>query len=276
MNQHRITQLALVGFSAAAFACTGSSDDGDPIGATGGSTNPPSATGGSSVASGGTQQGGSAGSSANTGGAGGSGPTLGTGGVSVSTGGLTGATGGAGMGGTNSGGGALARGGSAGQAGSSGGAGGSGGSTPTQPPKDPIPSSGCGASTAPMPCSTSGSPCKMDVSGTEREFYVVLPSDYSASRAYPVVFQFHPLGGNAEQGMNMYRIRANFPQGIYVTPNGLISGSNRGFPNTNGQDEAMTRAIMADIEAKYCVDKARYFSTGFSYGGSMSYQGERI
>lgn len=123
----------------------------------------------------------------------------------------------------------------------------------------------------PDPCDTSGSPCTMDVDGTERAFYVVLPDNYDASHPYPVVFQFHPLGGSAEQGMNMYRVRPNFPDAIYVTPQGLSSGGNAGFPNTSGSDEAMTRAIMADIEAKYCVDTSRYFSTGFSYGGSMSY-----
>ncbi len=56
-----------------------------------------------------------------------------------------------------------------------------------------------------------------------------------------------------------------------MSPDGLKSGQYQGFSNTGGEDEAMTRAIMADMEAKYCVDKARYFSTGFSFGGSMSY-----
>src|SRR5438477_130435 len=52
---------------------------------------------------------------------------------------------------------------------------------------------------------------------------------------------------------------------------GLSSGGNQGFPNTNGQDEMATRAMMADLEAKYCTDRNRYYATGFSYGGSMSY-----
>ena len=33
----------------------------------------------------------------------------------------------------------------------------------------------------------------------------------------------------------------------------------------------MTRAMTAELEAKYCIDKARYYATGFSYGGSMSF-----
>jgi polyhydroxybutyrate depolymerase len=120
-----------------------------------------------------------------------------------------------------------------------------------------------------MACSTSGSPCTLDVSGTQRKFYVVLPSNYEAAKPYPVVFQFHPLGGNAEQGMNMYNVRPNFPDAIYVTPQGL--GSQPGWANSNGEDVAFTRAMMADVEAKYCVDTSRYFSTGFSYGGIMSF-----
>ncbi len=160
--------------------------------------------------------------------------------------------------------------GSAGASGAAGSPGGSAGTGPT-PPGETDPSPGCNSAMAADPCDTSGSPCTLNVEGTPREFYVVLPDDYTASRAYPVVFQFHPLGGSASQGMNMYRVRQNFPNAIYATPQGLMSGGNAGFPNTNGQDEAMTRAIMADIEAKYCVDRSRYFSTGFSYGGSMSY-----
>jgi poly(3-hydroxybutyrate) depolymerase len=102
-----------------------------------------------------------------------------------------------------------------------------------------------------------------------REFYVVLPDDYDSARPSPVVFQFHPLGGNAEQGMNMYRVRENFADAIYVTPQGL--GSSPGWPNTNGEDVAFVRAMMSDIEGQYCVDTSRYFSTGFSYGGIMSF-----
>lgn len=136
---------------------------------------------------------------------------------------------------------------------------------------EPNPSMGCGATTIPEPCDTSGSPCTMTIDGTEREFYVVLPDAYDPDHPYPVVFQYHPLGGNAEQGMNMYNIRPNFPDAIYATPDGLQSGDFQGFSNTDGEDEALTRAMMADMEEKYCVDKSRYFSTGFSFGGSMSY-----
>ena len=111
----------------------------------------------------------------------------------------------------------------------------------------------------------------MEASGKKRTYYVQLPDGYDAKNPYPVVFQYHPLGGNGWQGLTMYQIRPKMPKAIYVSPDGLTSGQYQGFSNTNGEDEAMTRAIIAELEAKYCVDKARYFSTGFSFGGSMSY-----
>jgi len=99
-----------------------------------------------------------------------------------------------------------------------------------------------------------------------RPYYVDMPDDYDPARPYPVVFKYHPLGGSAEGARNMY-LGTNDFEAIYVSQD----GSDNGFPNTGGADEQMTREIMADIEARLCVDRARYFATGFSYGGSMSY-----
>jgi poly(3-hydroxybutyrate) depolymerase len=101
---------------------------------------------------------------------------------------------------------------------------------------------------------------------------VQLPASYSSSKQYPVVFQFHPMGGSAEQALTEYRISTGLPDAIYVTPQGLAaSGSSSGWANTNGQDIAFTKAMLADVQGKYCVDNARIFSVGFSYGGMMSF-----
>jgi polyhydroxybutyrate depolymerase len=142
-----------------------------------------------------------------------------------------------------------------------GGAGTAGGSSGTQ---------GCGLTSVPAACSTAGSPCTMDVSGTARTYYVYLPSNYNSSQKYPLVFQFHPMGGTAEQAINMPSIRNSFPA-IYVTPQGLTSNGNTGWANSNGQDIAFTKQMVATVEANYCVDTGRIFSTGFSYGGMMSF-----
>lgn len=99
------------------------------------------------------------------------------------------------------------------------------------------------------------------------DYYIDMPENYDNTRAYPVVFQYHPLGGTGSQARTMYRVRPVFADAIYVSPD----GSNNGFPNQGGEDEDVTRAIMETIEADLCVDMARYFACGFSYGGSMSY-----
>lgn len=132
-------------------------------------------------------------------------------------------------------------------------------------------SAGCGSANTTSSCSKSGTTCSLDVAGTARTYYVQLPSNYSSSKQYPLVFQFHPMGGSAEQALTMYRISAGLPEAIYVTPQGLSSGGSTGWPNTNGQDIAFTKAMLADVQAKYCVDNARIFSMGFSYGGMMSF-----
>jgi len=138
-------------------------------------------------------------------------------------------------------------------------------------------SAGCDSANTTSPCGKSGTKCSLDVSGATRTYYVQLPASYSASKQYPVVFQFHPMGGSAEQALNEYGISKGLPDAIYVTPQGLVSASagsdagTAGWPNTSGQDIAFTKAMLADVQGKYCVDNARIFSVGFSYGGMMSF-----
>jgi len=154
--------------------------------------------------------------------------------------------------------------GGSGGAGTAGGAGapsGTGGSSP-----------GCGSPNTTSSCSKSGTKCSLDVGGTARTYYLQLPSNYSSSKPYPVVFQFHPLGGSAEQALNMYRISTGLPEAIYVTPQGLTGNDdNAGWANTNGRDIAFTKAMVSTVQGSYCVDNSRIFSTGFSYGGMMSF-----
>jgi len=222
----------------------------------------PEATGGTAAASG-------------SGGAGGMGLTSGTGQGGTATGGAS--TGGANTGGSLSGsagqagtaqGGASGSGGmtggsggtSAGTAGSSAGSAGAAGSAGTTGNADP--SAGCGKAPTGV-CDQQASPCTAE--GVN--YYIDMPANYDQNRAYPVVFQYHPLGGTGQGARTMYRVRPVFMDAIYVSPD----GSNNGFPNAMGKDEAVTRAIMTTIEQNLCVDRARYFATGFSYGGSMSY-----
>ena len=133
-------------------------------------------------------------------------------------------------------------------------------------------SAGCGSTTTTSPCSKSGTTCSLDVGGTTRVYYVQLPSTYSSTKPYPVVFQFHPRGGSAEQALTEYRISTGLPDAIYVTPQGLTdSNGNAGWANTSGVDITFTKAMLSSVQSTYCVDNTRIFSVGFSYGGMMSF-----
>lgn len=161
--------------------------------------------------------------------------------------------------------------GSTGTAGTPGTGGATGGTPSTVPSGDAIPSPGCSATpTTTSACTnTASAPCTIDVDGSKREYYLNLPSGYDGKKPVPVVWEYHPMGGNAKSGITMYGLNSKLTNVIFVSPQGL--GSTPGFPNSGGSDEKMTRAINTEIEAKYCTDKSRYFATGFSYGGSMSF-----
>ena len=284
----------------AALVCFGgacsSTNSGLSMGS-GGASGPGS--GGTSAGGGATASGGVVGSGGTTssggqpgsGGASGTGGRPGSGGTSTtsSTGGTTGSGGQPGSGGRSGTGGTAGRdagrdapvgSGGAGTGGGSG-AGGTGGVAvdggTTAVGGGGGASAGCGSANTTSPCSKSGTKCSLDVAGTPRTYYVQLPASYSASKQYPVVFQFHPMGGSAEQALNEYGISKGLPDAIYVTPQGLVSTSagsdagTAGWPNTSGQDIAFTKAMLADVQGKYCVDNARIFSVGFSYGGMMSF-----
>ena len=128
----------------------------------------------------------------------------------------------------------------------------------------------CGTKTT-SDCGKSGTKCSLDVGGTQRTFYVELPSNYNPTTPYRLVFQFHPLGGTAEGSLTMYGLKSRMPDAIYVSPQGLSTDGSAGWPNTNGQDVNFTKAMLEYVETNFCVDRSRIFSTGFSYGAVMSF-----
>lgn len=141
------------------------------------------------------------------------------------------------------------------------------GSTTVTEDSGPMPSTGCGAA------SPGSGRASIDVGGTSREYILTLPDNYDPNHAYPVVFGFHPLGGSADQvatgfGGGYYGL-LSLAQGsaIFVSPEGLDAG----WANTQGRDIAFVRAMLDRFRGELCIDEARLFSTGFSYGGMMSF-----
>jgi polyhydroxybutyrate depolymerase len=214
---------------------------------------------GGTTASGGTASGATSSGGSSTGGAGvGGSSSGGTSSAGSSTGGGGGGSSTGGNGGSGTGGSAMA--------GSGGGGGTSGASG--------IGSPGCG----------SGNPLKTgnnfteNIDGTMRKWMLDVPSGYDANKPYRLIFVWHPLGGSGSQvvsgGFNGLKSLSNSTT-IFATADGL-NGSNEeasgtGYWNANGGDMKLVKAMLDKIKAGLCIDQDRIFSTGFSFGGMMTY-----
>ncbi|KAI1132292.1 carbohydrate esterase family 1 protein [Nemania abortiva] len=137
------------------------------------------------------------------------------------------------------------------------------------------PSSGCGNTPT-----LTGSPNiahNLTVNGKARSFYLGVPENYDKDHPYRLIFTLHALGGTASQviaGTGGYYVWYGIPPlvndtigAIYVAPDGL----NNGWANQGGEDVTFISEVIKAVEADLCIDQNLRFSTGFSYGGAMSY-----
>jgi poly(3-hydroxybutyrate) depolymerase len=119
----------------------------------------------------------------------------------------------------------------------------------------------------------------MNVNGKNRNYIMKVPNNYNNTRPYRLIFTWHQLGGSAQKIVNgenpnaggalpYYGLEAiSNNSAIFVVPDGL----NAGWANQNGEDLTFFDQMVKTVEADLCVDTNLRFSTGFSYGGAMSY-----
>lgn len=113
------------------------------------------------------------------------------------------------------------------------------------------------------------------IRGVERSYILAVPSDYDSNSHYALVFAFHGLGSNASQARLYFGVEeASAGEAIVIYPNGLPkygSGTQTGWNlYPTGEDFELFDALLARITAAYCIDDARVFATGHSYGGYFS------
>jgi len=151
------------------------------------------------------------------------------------------------------------------------------GESDTEPGEHIDGSSGCGED--PSSLSTT-----ITVGSTTRSFVLYLPSDYDKERDYPLIFAWHGLGGSGALAQYYFGIEEQVgSDGIVVYPNALPrddSGGETGWElSPYGYDFEFFDAMYAAVTEGLCIDEARVFSTGHSFGGYMSnamgcYRGE--
>ena len=135
------------------------------------------------------------------------------------------------------------------------------------------PSPGCGKTQIPGTTTHTTT-----VNNKQRTYITNVPSNYNTSTPHRLIFMFHGLGNsatalaNGQQGFLPFMglpplTNADSIGAISVAPEGL----NSGWANNNGEDITFVDQMIKEIESTLCVDQNLRFSTGFSYGASMSY-----
>jgi poly(3-hydroxybutyrate) depolymerase len=110
----------------------------------------------------------------------------------------------------------------------------------------------------------------IDVSGTRREYIIDIPAGYDPRKPHRLVFAWHWRGGSADNVASgaYYDLKSRSGgSAIFVAPQGIDAG----WANTGGRDIAFTRAMVDRFKSQLCIDERRIFSTGWSFGGMMSF-----
>jgi polyhydroxybutyrate depolymerase len=123
----------------------------------------------------------------------------------------------------------------------------------------------------------------LDVGGVKREFVLDVPDSVRAGTAAPLLLDFHGFGHSAAGVWNVSGFRTLATQAGFITvyPEGLpVRLQLRGEEHEaagwqmssvdDNRDLAFVRALLDDLERRYCIDRARVFATGFSNGAAFS------
>ncbi len=108
------------------------------------------------------------------------------------------------------------------------------------------------------------------VGGRLRHYQVMVPAAYDAARPTRLVFMFHGLGGDGDQ-IRSYLAPEAAAQGqaLFVYPDGRVIPS-AGRTAWEEADLIFFDAMLAEVSAAYCVDRARVFAAGHSFGAYMT------
>lgn len=109
---------------------------------------------------------------------------------------------------------------------------------------------------------SSGSP--LTVSG--HQYYVKLPTNYDASKPYPVLMMFNPTGNPISWAESNAGFEMAGPKEAWIRVYPTMANNANGW---GASDVAFFAPFYEQITASYCVDKARVFAAGESSGGDF-------
>ncbi|QBZ58203.1 hypothetical protein PoMZ_03148 [Pyricularia oryzae] len=131
-------------------------------------------------------------------------------------------------------------------------------------------SNGCGSVNATL---TTGVR-QINVNGLQRQYTLKLPDGYDGKTPMKLVFAWHWRFSRMEDVVTGVSIQPWYGlesrakgSAIFVAPDGI----NKEWPNDGGRDVAFADAMIKELESGLCIDTDQLFSTGFSYGASMTF-----
>jgi hypothetical protein len=111
-----------------------------------------------------------------------------------------------------------------------------------------------------------------------RPYSVRLPKGYDPSMPYAVTFGGGGCGGSASSfaggpggGLQIDHSQGTLQIGLSYLAGCFDDGGGQIDSRSDTPEEPYFRAVLADVEAHYCVDKGRVFVSGYSSGGWEAY-----
>jgi len=103
------------------------------------------------------------------------------------------------------------------------------------------------------------------VTPSGRTFHVWTPSNYDGTRSYPLLFAVHGWRSNGRDFQKWFKMESfTDDQAIVVYPDAKDIWDLDGTADLEFFD-----AMLDGMTNAYCIDRARVFAIGFSYGGKM-------
>jgi poly(3-hydroxybutyrate) depolymerase len=115
----------------------------------------------------------------------------------------------------------------------------------------------------------------MSLNGSKRTYWRWVPNGYDPNKPIRLIFAWHGSGGDGDEVRRTYfDLEPVVRDGaIILYPDGLpVNGGSTGWDlAAEGIDIKFYDAMLKAASQDYCIDLARVFSTGYSFGGMFSY-----
>ena len=136
----------------------------------------------------------------------------------------------------------------------------------------PVPSSGCGISEVTPGFHREPS---LDVDGVERQWVLFVPGAHDGTTPMPLWLQFHGYGGDGASEVSVHKGAADEHGFVLAAPEAELGVAGWAWQEEDlaadlsrtNPDVAFTHALLDRIGERLCVDLARVYAAGYSFGG---------